>query len=249
MENRKAMENETMKRLKEIFAEIDAIKMRVINEPSHYISKRNEEYYECPGAYNDYMTRAMASDMFYFHLILKTKYPELADMISGWIVKMSKFNYRLMRMMDDNAGDRPMKKWNNKKTCKFVKQIKKAMETGIEIYKQTSDDMLKDFLERCKIWVTRIVYMNTWAFSLENMEDIEQTQIESQTEMYDNDGNKVSGLDENGRTLMKSICYIRRELTGLVLQLPVNSDDYDYVMDKLEMFNKMGHVIMETAEE
>lgn len=247
-ETRKQMENEAYTGLKEIFEEIERIRERIKDEPMTYVSKQGEEFCECCGAYNDYMVRAMAHDMFHFQLVLHGKYPELTDMSDGWIIKMSRFNYRLLRMMDDDAGNRPMQNWPYKKTCKFVNQIKKVIVIASEIYGKDHNDLLEDFIKHCTVWAVRVVYMNTWAFYLQNLRDNKDMMTQSQIEMYDNDGNKISGLDEEGQKFMKAICTIRTELTKMIVKIPCGSKDYHYIMDKLERFEMIGEAIMKDIE-
>ena len=69
------MKNETVrdnavKQLEDIFKAIHEIEARTPKEPKRYTSVRNNEYCECPAEYNDDMSRAMASDMFYFQMTL-----------------------------------------------------------------------------------------------------------------------------------------------------------------------------------
>lgn len=233
------MRDETVKHLENIFKMIGEIEARNPKALKSYTSMRNEDYCECPVGYSDDMSRAMASDMFYFQMMLSATYPELSNKIKGWMVRMSNLNYRLLRMMDDDAGDRPMRPWKFKKTLKFAEQIHTVMAMATELNKKKSDNLLDNFLEKCKIWVIRILDMNTWAYYLENMENIEQTMKDIQIEIFDNDGNKISGLDDEKKKLVTIICEIRRQLTELLIETPVNTTDYKYVMDKLDLFNRM----------
>ena len=163
-----------------------------------------------------------------------------------WDAKMSKLNYRLLRMMDDYTGDRPMKPWKFKKALKFAGEVREVMKTATEINKNEFDDRLDDFLERCRVWAARIIYMNTWAYYLENMENIDQTMTDMQTEIFDDNGNRISGLDEDKKKLVTTVCRIRERLTRLLIKIPVDTEDYKYVLDKLDLFNRMCREIMKT---
>lgn len=243
MENNTVRE-ETVNKLEDIFKTIGEIEARILKEPRQYTSMRDIEYCECPMGYNDDMSRAMASDMFYYHMMLSGKYPDLATLLDGWMLRMSKLNYRLLRMIDDNDGDRPMKPWKFKRALKFAEQIHNVMKAATEINTKEPDDMLKDFLNRCKVWTARIIYMNTWAYCLENIKNIEQTLNDVRTEMFDNDGNKIFRLDEDKKALVTDICQIRKRLTDLIIEIPVNTEDYKYIIDTLDIFNKMCQSIM-----
>lgn len=112
------------KQFTDIAETMQEIEANVPKDPKTYTDKRGKTYHECPGAYNDYMSRAIASDMFWFYPIFHAKYPELGDRIGGWYADMSSLNFRLMRMFDDEKGNRPLINWSEKKTWKLVKKIK-----------------------------------------------------------------------------------------------------------------------------
>lgn len=228
--------------LKKIYEKIKEIENHISDEPTLYTDMRGKEYCECHTTYNDYMSRAMASDIFYFQIKLKLKTPELSDEIDTWMIKMSKLNYRLMRMIDDDAGDRPMIKWKSKKAEKFISEIKSVMNRAKKLNQELPDKLYQDFIDKCKIWMLRVGYMNTWAFYLEELKRIKQIYLESQIEEFDVNGNKISGLDEEGRVFMKRICEIREILTKLIVKIPVFSEDYKYIMGKLTLLDKIGRL-------
>lgn len=108
MENtRKQMEEGIAKQMAAIGEELTAIMGHIPKEPAQYADRYGKTHYECPWAYDDYLSRAMASDMFSFYPMFYTRYPELAEHVMKWTEKMTNLNYRLMRMFDDDEGNRP----------------------------------------------------------------------------------------------------------------------------------------------
>lgn len=248
MENtRKHMEEEITKQMAAIGEELTAIRGRVPKESTQYTDRCGKTHYECPWAYDDYLSRAMASDMFSFYPMFHAKYPELAEHVMKWTEEMTNLNYRLMRMFDDDEGNRPLRPWNVKETLKLMEQITAAVDAALAYYEKNHDETLKDFLNRCHTWVSRIMYMDTWAFYLETMAGIDQILFDTQLEMFDNDGNDISDLNKNERAAIKSICAVRKEMLKLLVAVPVDSNDHRYLMDKLKMFDKMCHVIIDKS--
>lgn len=233
------------KQFTDIAEKMQEIAANIPKDPKAYTDKSGKTYQECPGAYNDYMSRAMASDMFWFYPIFHTKYQELGDRIGGWYGNMNSLNFRLMRMFDDEKGNRPLMNWSEKKTWKLVKKIKNAVGMAAAIHDKEKDPMLKDFMDRCVIWATRLVYMDDHAFCLHNMDCIDSTQFNSQIEVYDNDGQKISGLKKSEQDLIRTLCQMRAHLTRLLVKIPAGTEDHKYVMDKLELFEKMCDAIMQ----
>lgn len=249
MENtRKQMEEEITKQMAAIGEKLTAIRKRVPKEPTQYTDRYGKTHYECPWAYDDYLSRAMASDMFSFYPMFHARYPELAEHVMKWTEKITNLNYRLMRMFDDDKGNRPLRPWNGKETLKFMEKIRAAVDIASAHYERSHDEILKDFLKRCHTWASRIIYMNTWAFYLETMDGIDQILFDTQLEMFDNDGNDISDLNKNERAAIKTICSLRKDMLKLLVAVPVDGDDHKYLMDRLKMFDKICHVITEKEE-
>lgn len=173
------------KGLKELYQHIEEAKSYIQSTVMVYVDNRECEYHECRGVYNDYMSRAMASDMFYFFTMFNIKHQEFADNLIDWKSKMLELNYRLLRMIDDNIGERPLIKWKCKKAEKFIKEIKEVMDIVEKQNTENSDELLNEFLEKCQIWIQRIVHINTWALYLEDMYNIEHLLMRSQIEEID----------------------------------------------------------------
>lgn len=245
MENaRKQMEEEIRKELEKIMGEVNEIMALVPKEPAEYTDKHGQVYRESPGRYNDRMTRAMAFDMFWFCPMFQSAYPELAGRAGNMSVKMTDLNHRLMRRHDDWAGNRPMEEWNGKDMLELITDIKNAVDAAYP-YKKAGCKPAEDFLKRCRTWAERVIYMDTWALGLEELKDIEQTLSESQTEMFDSHGNRISGLDENGQEFIRSLCAVRRSIIKLLVSVPVYDENHRYLMDKLKLFKKLGQAAME----
>lgn len=55
-------------------------------------------------------------------------------------------------------------------------------------------------------------------------------------------------MNHRMREVIKTICSLRKDMLKLLVAVPVDGDDHKYLMDKLKMFDKMCHVIMEKEE-
>lgn len=231
MKNREQAVNEIRNGLMDIMKEVQAIEEQLPQEQTIYTDKTGNTYYECPGAYNEQMTRAMARDMFWFYPTFHVKYPEL-ESVREWTMKLIDLNYSLMRMFDDEAGDRPLILWNEEGLHELTKAVREAAEKAETLYEAGHDKLLKDFLVRCRIWSARFLYMYTHAFCLMNREDIDLTLFHSQT----------SELDEGKKLLIAHICTNRARLTELLPK--TTGKDHEFLMDKLRIFDFMGKAVM-----
>lgn len=243
-DTRKQMEEEIREELEKIRTEVNGIMALVPKEPAEYTDVHGLVYKESPGKYNDRMTRAMASDMFWFCLMFQSKHPEFAGRAGDMAVKTTDLNNRLMRKHDDCAGDRPMEKWDGKEILELITDIKDAVD-AIYPYKEAGCRLAEDFLKRCGTWAERVMYMDTWALGLEELEDIGRTLSESQTEMFDSRGSRILGLDENSREFIKALCAVRRSITKLLVCVPVYGEHHGYLMDKLKLFRMLSRAVME----
>lgn len=233
---KKDVRKEVMGQVDDIFKKISEIEARIPKEPTRYVGMDGGEYFECPICYNDDMSYAMASDMSCSQAALSGKYPELAGMLEGWEDRMELFNFRLMRMIDDDEDGRPMKPWKFMKALEFASGIRDAMKAATELDKTELDDMLEDFAGRCRAWAVRVIRMNTWAYCLENMEDVERIRA----------GLKGRQDPDNGMwEFVMSVCNAREKLMDLLITVPADTDDYKYVMDTLDKFNRICHVVMD----
>ncbi len=236
-ETRKELEGIVEMELSETFKRISEIEKRIRKEPYVYTDIEGKAYSEPPSHYNDKLARAMAADMFQYEIVFSADYPVLEEKVHGWVIKMSKLNFRLGRMIDDNAGDRPMQAWKYKKTYKFMEQIKSAMEEASRMNKETPDQVLAKFISSCKAWAVRVICMNTWAYYLEGMRDNKRRL----------DTSRIIGLDEDRQKLMEIICSIYEILAKLSINIPVSGEDHKYVTDMMERFEMMGQIVLEPA--
>lgn len=250
-------------KIREIFDRIGEIKKSVPEFPTTYTDLGGRTYNECPGAYNDYMVRAMASDMLHYWVMFKVKSSkensenspkncsailwEASKLMESAMPKMKTLNYELLRMMDDLKGDRPVKPWQFKKVESFIRLLTDATEkvndSGMD------DDAKEKFHDRCKSWVVRLCYMNIWAFYLRQNYEMNYILMEAQMQEADSDGNLICGLAENEIEFVKLLISLRRTLLHLVLQVPVMSEDSDYIMDKLEVLEIMTEAIVRNCNE
>lgn len=236
MENDRIREK-AVRQLEDIFKRIAGIETQIPKRPRQYVSLEDVGYCECPTGYNGDMSCAMASDMACFRIMLSGKYPGLAGLLDGWAPRMARFNGKLVRMMDDDADGRPIGPWKFKKALEFASRIQDAAKTAMGINKTGPDSTLDSFIGTCRVWAARIIYMNTWAYYLENMADIGQVVSGMQAGAF-------AGLDRDKKKCILAICRVRRKLTELAIEIPVDTKDYKYVMDKLDLFNRMCHIIM-----
>lgn len=245
-------------KVKEIFDRIGDIKKNVPEFPTTYEDLGGRTYNECPGAYNDYMVRAMASDMLHYWVMFKVKSPEASKLMESAMPKMKTLNYELLRMMDDLKGDRPVKPWQFKKVESFIRLLTDVTEKVND--SDMDDDAKEKFHDRCKSWVVRLCYMNIWTFYLRQNYEMNYILAESQMQekekpadspkellcnsFGDSDGNLISGLTNDEIEFVKLLISLRRTLLHLVLQVPVMSEDSNYIMDKLEMLEIMTEAIV-----
>ena len=234
-------------KIKEIFDRIGEIKKSVPEFPTTYTDLGGRTYNECPGAYNDYMVRAMASDMLHYWVMFKVKSPEASKLMESAMPKMKTLNYELLRMMDDLKGDRPVKPWQFKKVESFIRLLTDVTEKVND--SDMDDDAKEKFHDRCKSWVVRLCYMNIWAFYLRQNYEMNYILMEAQMQEADMDGNLISGLANDEIEFVKLLISLRRTLLHLVLQVPVMSEDSNYIMDKLEMLEIMTEAVMKNKEE
>lgn len=236
MEN-SIMRDKTLRHLEGIFKTIGEIEARNPKTPKQYTDMGNETYYECPIGYNGGMSHAMASDMFYFHTALSAAHPGLSDETEGWAIQMDSLNRRLLRMMDDDTDGQPMEPWGFKEALGFAGQVRSTMGTAAGYNEAKPDSLLDDFLARCETWASRIIRMCTWAYYLENMENITQTMATIQAGTPSGAYGKAPGPDRE--KLIAVTCQARKLLTGLLIETPVDTTDYKYVIGKLNLFDNI----------
>lgn len=218
-----------------------------VAKPIVYKSYFGEEYEEKPGEYNDYMVRAMSSDMYHLYvwMNLRKSNGKVAKTMLTLTQKMADFNTELMRMFDDVKGDRPIKSYFHDNKCeKFVKElIKIAKSDAFDDYK--GDDVKK----RIGIWIDRIMYQMSWAYALEQHVSIKDHLFNTGIREYDADGNFIDGLSEKDEEFVKILCDIRKVLLKALVKIPVDADLHDKCLDKLERLYIFTEAIVEGKKE
>ena len=197
-----------------------------------------KEYRECAGAYNDSLVRAMSHDMskLWVHFTL-TENP-LAKEVGEWSLKMQEVNYAILRQIDDFNGDRPLLPLVEKDKEDLIEfliesfgTVKKALPKDDEFLEK------KDIKNRIDLWADRLLYITSWAFYLEQQNEIEDAEFNAEIKMFDNDGNQISGLTEHEERFVKDLCTVRRFLLKAFLRIPVNADANKELLEKLNLLD------------
>lgn len=209
----------------------------------HYRSLIGTEYEEEPGAYNDYMVRAMARDMMTFWLYVKAKDPEIGKIVESWMPKMTTHNTELMRMWDDFKGERPLKGktfFNSRKGVKFITAISKVAKSDV-----IKDVPIEDIKEKLIIWADRIVYQMSWAYYMEQKRYAKEQLMEAETKEIDADGNILHGLSEDDEAVVKSLCAMRNVLLKVFLKIPAGNPLHQELLDKIEWIHLIIQAVLE----
>lgn len=202
------LEQEIQNLLQDMLARIQEIETRITDKPFRYTDHNGDVYCESCCSYNSGLSKAMASDM-HFH---QNTCPKLSRTIKTWGARMQQLDRLLMAMIKTDT-----KEWDYEKAFAFAGEIKTALKHNA---------IPGPFISKCNAWATRVLYMNTWAFCLENMDDIRTLQ-------------SVSYPDANSKARITQLCNIRTKLAKMLLKIPAESSDYACVMDILAKFTAM----------
>lgn len=212
-----------MKDIKMILKPITDIEARIPDGKTFYTDRDLICHNENPGMYSRQMTRAMAGDMRNFTFLFLARYPKFVTLIADWPSMFMDIDHSLIQTFDDRDAGRSLTIWDSKAVDELMKRFLSAMKTVKPIYDENRDKDLKMFLDCCKIWAIRLMYMDVHAFVLHELCDTDQTL-------------RLKILDERQKKISDAICSIRRYLAHLLVRIPVATNDHKYLMERLLLF-------------
>lgn len=219
---RKQILHNIQERLSAILTRAQDIQARNPKDPHTYTDTQGKHYIECPGSYNPCLSETMAHDMSLLHQMFQEQYKDL-EPIGNWPGLFLKQHHKLMCMFDSEKTGRPLPEWDEKENCLLIMQITAIMS----LYETTKDTTLKDFIERCPLWIQRLSYMNDHAFVIKDRRDIKNTVSDSKM------------LEKNKQDVLEHICRLRSSLTLLLLQTPIATDDHEFLRNHIKLFSQI----------
>lgn len=251
MEGRREMTKEERELLNSVaegfLTRLKGIESTINYDAFIYKDEMGKDHVESHAKYSDYLSRAMASDMFQFFVLLNLKNRETAGKLLDWTKRMNQFNFDLMRLFDDDHGNRPMTPWDYEGTKELADEIRETAAALSRVTDSKAERYVFKFLEKCGIWANRLAYMDVWAYCIENLKDIRETERYSQFEEFDHEGNKIGGLSAEKANTVKYSCRVRDELTRMLVHIGAVGKDHDYLMDILTRLKAICDELMEDS--
>ncbi len=212
-------------------------------EPITFKNRLGKEHCQCPGTYNDYMNRAIASDLLFYGATGPKEYADKNENIIKFATKFRNFNFDTLRMIDDMKGNRDIKCLDNENLVSAIESLKNIASDKAYIEAHT---MSEDFAYCIKLAMMQLLYMQTWAFYIIQLDDMKIQEMKVQTKIYDaNNENMLNGLSESDETLVIYIIKLRRILLHVLLRLNTLNKEYDLVFDKLATLELITKAILE----
>ena len=209
-----------------------------------YVDLNGKEYRECAGAYNDYLVRAMSSDMSKLWVQLNITHNEFADEVATWSTKLQELNYAILRQMDDYNGDRPIVPLIKDGGPDLVKELLESM-TKVKKSGILDNSEFENVKNKMDMWVDRVLYITSWAYYIEQMISIEDTRFDVQIKAYDDKNNLIFGIKDNDRAFVETTCKMREILLKAFLRIPVRDKESKLLLEKLNFLDVATQATMQ----
>ncbi len=223
---------DTNKFLEELKQEINKV------EPLSYTNRMSIEYVQKPGTYCDPQARTMASDMFFVAAIYSSE-GIMRDKAFKWAESMNELNYSLMRMWDDERGERPLLSYDYDRSREMIKEFAEFLNHFKDEEKRK---YIKSMMDK---WAEKLVCMNLWVVSIEQTRNIKDCINQSEIRCFDSEGNMIEGISEEDEQAVKALCAIRKIMIRILVKLPVMSHMIDELINRINSITLFCKAILE----
>jgi len=214
-----------------------AFKKAAKNKQIVYTDLTGHTYYQCPGAYNDELHRALGINMARAGLFAKK---ETGQKLNDIAADFRLLNTTLMRMMDDLKGDRELIEFDYDKATNIIKTAKTIKEDE-EFMGSVADP---NFTSRLDLFVSETVYMIHWAFYMEQTYRIREQTIRAKTTIRDDEDNLIMGLEGEELECFVLTQKIRHMLLKLLLRQPADSKYVKNLSDRLYILDAIAEKLL-----